>query len=50
MKPGNKNSYKSLSDLKVNGKNFKSQFQNIKAFIKCRLNSTKIVLPLYEAN
>ena len=34
----------------LNGKNFKSQFQNIKAFIKCRLNSTKIVLPLYEAN
>ena len=23
MKPGNKNSYKSLSDLEVNGKNFK---------------------------
>ena len=23
MKPGNKNSYKSLSDLNVNGKNFK---------------------------
>ena len=23
MKPGNKNSYKSLSDLEVNGKNYK---------------------------
>ena len=23
MKPGNKNSYKSLSDLEINGKNFK---------------------------
>ena len=23
MKPGNKNSYKSLTDIKVNGKNFK---------------------------
>ena len=37
--------YKSL-----NGRNFKSQFQNIKSFIKCQLHSTKIKLPIFEAN
>ena len=32
----------------LNGKNFNSQLQNIYAIIKCRLNSTKIVLTFYE--
>ena len=34
----------------LNGKNFKSQFQNIKSFIKCQLHSTKIELQIFETN
>ena len=32
----------------VNGKNFISQFQNIKSFIKCRVLLKKLELPFYE--
>lgn len=32
----------------INGKNFRSQFQNIKSFIKCRVLLKKLGLPLYE--
>ena len=32
----------------LNGRNFKSQFQNIKRMIKCRLNLSKSSLPLFE--
>ena len=32
----------------LNGKNFRSQFQNINSFIKCKFHLTKIELPLYE--
>ena len=32
----------------INGNNFESQFQNIKSFIRCRLNTSKMELPLYE--
>ena len=34
----------------LNGRNFKSQFQNIKSLIKCRLQLTKITLSIFEAN
>ena len=34
----------------LNGRKFKSQFENIKSFIKCRQNPTKLELPLYEFN
>ena len=34
----------------LNGRKFKSQFENIKSFIKCRQNQTKLELPLYEIN
>ena len=34
----------------INGRNFKSQFQNIKSFIKCRFKSSKMELPLYEVS
>ena len=33
----------------LNGKDFRSQFQNIKSFIKCNLQLKKIELPFYEA-
>ena len=32
----------------LNGKNFRSQFQNIKSFIQCRLQLKKLELPFYE--
>ena len=32
----------------INGKNFRSQFQNIKSFIKCRVLLKKLELPFYE--
>ena len=32
----------------INGKNFRSQFQNIKSFIKCRVLLKKSELPFYE--
>ena len=32
----------------VNGNNFESQFQNIKSLIRCRLDTSKMELPLYE--
>ena len=32
----------------LNGKNFRSQFQNINSFIKCKLLLKKVELPLYE--
>ena len=32
----------------INGKNFRSQFQNIKSFIKCRVLLKKLQLPFYE--
>ena len=32
----------------INGKNFRSQFQNIKSFIKCRVLLKKLELPYYE--
>ena len=32
----------------LNGREFKSQFQNIKSFIRYRLNPTKFELSLYE--
>ena len=32
----------------LNGKKFKSQFQNIKRIIRCRLNTTKIYLQLFK--
>ena len=32
----------------INGKNFISQFQNIKSFIKCRVLLKKLELPFYE--
>ena len=31
-----------------NGKNFRSQFQNIKSLIKCKLHLKKMLLPFYE--
>ena len=34
----------------LNGRNFKSQFQNIKRMIKCRFNPSKLNLPLFEVN
>jgi hypothetical protein len=34
----------------LNGRNFKSQFQNIKSFIRCRIIPSKLNLPLYEVN
>ena len=34
----------------LNGKDFRSQFQNIKSFIKCHLHLKKIELPYYELN
>ena len=33
----------------LNGKDFRSQFKNIKSFIKCNLQLKKIELPFYEA-
>ena len=33
----------------LNGKDFRSQFQNIKSFIKCNLQLKKIELPFYES-
>ena len=33
----------------LNGKDFISQFQNIKSFIKCNLQLKKIELPFYES-
>ncbi len=32
----------------LNGKKFKSQFQNIKSIIRCRLKLSKLELPLYD--
>ena len=32
------------------GKYFKSQFQNIKSFRRCKLNLSKVVLPLLKVN
>ena len=32
----------------VNGKKFKSQFQNVKSVIKCSLKPIKLELPFYE--
>ena len=32
----------------LNGKDFRSQFQNIKSLIKCQLQLKKINLPFYE--
>ena len=32
----------------INGKNFRSQFQNVKSFIKCRVLLKKLELPFYE--
>ena len=32
----------------INGKNFRSQFQNIKSYIKCRVLLKKLELPFYE--
>ena len=32
----------------INGKNFRSQFENIKSFIKCRVLLKKLELPFYE--
>ena len=32
----------------INGKNFRSQFQNIKSFIKCRVLLKNLELPFYE--
>ena len=32
----------------INGKNFRSQFQNIKSIIKCRVLLKKLELPFYE--
>ena len=32
----------------INGKNFRSQFQNIKSFIKCRVLLKKLEVPFYE--
>ena len=32
----------------INGKNFRSQFQNIKSFTKCRVLLKKLELPFYE--
>ena len=34
----------------LNGRNFKSQFQNIKSLIKCRLHPTKIAISIFKAN
>ena len=34
----------------LNRGNFKSQFQNVKTFIRCSLKPTKLVLLLYEVN
>ena len=33
----------------LNGKDFRSQLQNIKSFIKCNLQLKKIELPFYES-
>ena len=32
----------------VNGRKFKSQFQNVKSYIKCSLKLSKLELPFYE--
>ena len=32
----------------INGKKFKSQFQNIKSIIRCTLKSSKLKLPFYN--
>ena len=32
----------------INGRNFRSQFQNVKSFIKCRVLLKKLELPFYE--
>ena len=32
----------------INGRNFKSQFENIKSFIKCRTIPSKLELPIYQ--
>ena len=32
----------------INGENFRSQFQNVKSFIKCRVLLKKLELPFYE--
>ena len=34
----------------LNGRKFKSQLENIKSFIKCEQNRTKLELHLYEVN
>ena len=34
----------------LNGKNFRSQFQNIKSLIKCKLHLKKMALPFYKSN
>ena len=33
----------------LNGENFRSQFQNIKSLIKCKLHLKKMVLPFYKS-
>ena len=33
----------------LNGKNFRSQFQNIKSLIKCKLHLKKMALPFYKS-
>ena len=32
----------------LNGRNFKSQFQNIKSFIRCRVNPSQLDIRLFE--
>ena len=32
----------------INNRKFKSQFQNIKSYIRCSLKPTKLELPFYE--
>ena len=34
----------------LNGRKFKSQFQNIKRMIRCKLNPSELELPLYVVN
>ncbi len=34
----------------LNGRKFKSQFQNIKRIIRCRLKLSNLELPIYYAN